>query len=96
MQEQRPFEVGDWIQYDPDPSPIRTVHVRAASAEADKRAEDDARALRLASLRGVDFLATLPQDALERLAALSSQADKAAKSSALRDTIRQFFALRQG
>jgi len=80
------------------PFPIRTVHVHAASAEADKRAEDDARALRLASLRGVDFLATLPQDALERLAALSQARQFMAGEMVIRqgDTGHELFIIQSG
>lgn len=51
------------------PVPIRTVRLHQAGAEAEQR-ERDARARRLRALQGVDFLAALPADALERLSAL--------------------------
>jgi small-conductance mechanosensitive channel/CRP-like cAMP-binding protein len=53
------------------PFATHTVHVQNQSAEIHAQGEERQRARRLQSLRGVDFLATLPPPLLERLAALS-------------------------
>ena len=52
------------------PFPIRTVHVHQETPELVAEREAEARARRLRSLRGVDFLTTLPDESLARLASL--------------------------
>lgn len=79
------------------PFPIRTVHLHQASAEAEQ-AERDARARRLLALQGVDFLAALPADALERLSALCRTSHYMAGEEILRqgDTGHELFILQSG
>lgn len=80
------------------PFPIRTVFMHAVSAEAEQRAADEARDRRLASLRVVDFLATLPADALERLATLSQSRHYMAGEVVIRqgDTGHELFIIQAG